>query len=78
MVMAIQKLDDKALAKVMYQEQVSQGWPGLAREVQSICEEISLPDVNLFSVSKNEVKAAIDDHHKKDLLVEMKKLKKLG
>ena len=29
-------------------------------------------------VSKNEVKAAIDDHHKKELLAEMKKLKKFG
>ena len=35
MVMAIQKLEYKALAKVMYQEQVSQGWPGLAMEVQT-------------------------------------------
>ena len=79
MVMAIQKLDDKALASVIYREQLSQGWPGLAREVKLICEEINIPDVNCHDLEKSHIRRAIEEHHKCEIIEEMKKReKKLG
>ena len=56
----------------MLEEQVSQGYPGLAREVTDICLEIGLPDVLEGGVSKGEVKAATKSHHLMVLQVEMR------
>ena len=34
----IRRLEDRALAKQVYVEQLSRGWPGLAREGKEMCE----------------------------------------
>ena len=51
----------------MYEEGRANGWPGLAMEVTDICNQVGIPDLNNVIVSKEETKAAIIDHHYKDL-----------
>ena len=36
-------------------------------EVTDICNQLGIPDLNDVHVSKQEIKAAINDHHYKDL-----------
>ena len=71
LVVAIMGLGEDTLARQVLEEQVAQGYPGLAKEVSHICMEIGLPNVCIGGVSKREVKAAIASHHLKVLKEEM-------
>ena len=42
----IKNLDSSTLAKQVWMEQRSQGWPGLAKEVSSICAELGVDDAS--------------------------------
>ena len=42
----IRRLPENSLAHRMYQEQMKNGWPGLAKETQSICEQLELESVH--------------------------------
>ena len=57
------------------------GWPGLAREVQEICQAVGLSDATASNtrLDKDAVKEAIRSNHLKHLKEEMtsKKLKKM-
>ena len=55
----VKTLEDKDLAKQVWKEQLQQGWPGLAREVQGICEELGLNDVNKTNYSKAELRRIV-------------------
>ena len=44
-VVHLKKLGGESLAKQVYDEQVSHGWPGLVSEAQEFCREIRLADV---------------------------------
>ena len=69
MVRAIQKLDYKALARVIFKEQLSQGWSGLAREVKMFWEEINIPDVHCYELKRSYISRVIE---------EMRKWKEIG
>ena len=69
MVRAIQKLDYKALARVIFKEQLSQGWSGLAREVKMFWEEINIPDVHCYELKRSYTSRVIE---------EMRKWKEIG
>ena len=47
-----------SLARQVYEESTSKGWPGLGEEVTYICKEIGIADVNDVEVSKNGIKNA--------------------
>ena len=44
-----------SLAHEIYEEQLKHDWPGLAKEVKEICEEIGIKNINEEDVSKEEV-----------------------
>ena len=67
MVMALRMMDKKFLARQVYDEQVRQGWPGLAREVAEVCLQIDLPDANSLDVTKSQVDKAIKEYNKVEI-----------
>ena len=46
MVSAIKETDSRFLARQVYEEQKRNDWPGLAKEVEKICEIVGLPNAN--------------------------------
>ena len=44
---------------MIYKEQRNQGWPGLAREVTEICEQLDIPDVNIAGGAKGDMARAV-------------------
>ena len=48
----IRNLENEALAKTMYMEQMKNNWPGLAKESEQLCEKLQIQDVNETAVSK--------------------------
>ena len=61
------------LAGAVYHEQVVQGWPGLAMEVEDICKTL---EISNLEITKSDIKNAISKHHAEELRGQMcKKLK---
>ena len=56
----IRRLEDRALAKQVYAEQLARGWPGLAKECKEICERLKVEDVNETVMSKNQFKKHVE------------------
>ena len=50
----IKNLDSSTLAKQVWTEQRSQHWPGLAKEVSSICAELGVDDVSTNIVEEKQ------------------------
>ena len=73
MVMAIKEMGPSFLARMVYEEQLRQGFPGLAQEVTAICREVGLDDVNYITLTKVQVRNAIREHHKVEMVSEMGK-----
>ena len=48
------------------------GWPGLASEVRTICEEIMIPDASRMDVEKETIQKAVRYDHMKSLKKELK------
>ena len=71
--------EEENYAREVLQEQLRQGWQGLAQEVVDICKKIGLPNACLVYVHRREVSEAILLSHLKVLKEEynMKKLKHL-
>ena len=63
---------------MIYKEQRNQGWPGLAREVTEICEQLDIPDVNIAGVSKGDMARAVHEMSRKDWMKKMEKSDKLN
>ena len=59
-VLHLRSLDDKTLAKKIYNQQVEEGWPGLAKEAKEICEELGIQDCNTTHFSKEEYKELVN------------------
>ena len=78
MVIALQKLEGKALAKQIYLEQKRQGWPGLISETSAICKELEIPDINHSVVPNGTIKKAIKEHRKKQLVELMGRSEKMA
>ena len=70
-------MDRSVLARQIYEKQLQLGLPGLAREVQTICEIIKIPDINLSHVSKEKIDENIFFHHYKDMKEIMSNSKKM-
>ena len=70
--MAIRKQKEEGLSRAVLEEQISMGWPGLAREVTNICNQIGLPDACREDVDKTEVSEAILFYNLKILKEDMK------
>ena len=54
LVRRIQNQELSCLARRVY-KQPRLGLPGLAKEVTDICEAISIPDINYYSVRKDKI-----------------------
>ena len=76
LITAIRRMKE-GLAKQVYEEQVLNGWPGLAQEVSDICTTIGIPDANFNLVNKKEVSLALRNHDKVEILNKFEKYKKL-
>ena len=59
-VLQIKGLEDGSLAKLLYQEAESRGWPGLGKEVRQICQDIGIPDININIVRKSAIQRALN------------------
>ena len=68
--------DDKSLAKQILQEQVRQGWPGLAKESAEICQFLEMEDITDGMVAKNlwkrKVKQKTREKCEEEMKMEMK------
>ena len=52
----VKQLDNKTLAKQMYNQQVENKWPGLAEETKKICRRLKISDINTTHFDKHELK----------------------
>ena len=77
LVKRLQRQKTTSLARLVYEEQVKLGWPGLAEEASKICVTIGLPDINMCKVKKEDIHNAIFFNHLKDLKDNLKDSKKL-
>ena len=57
----IRNLDDKALAKRIYLQQLMFGWAGPVKEGRQFCEELGIPDVTVVKGTKQEFKAMVKE-----------------
>ena len=56
MIIHIRSLDDDSLAKLIYEEQKLNCWPGLSKETKDICKKLDIEDVNSTNMSKEQFK----------------------
>ena len=73
----IQRLETEALARRIYEQAEEHYWPGLGRDVRSICEEIQIPDINKYTIEKKQIQTAIFEAHHKDMMKQFDHSKKL-
>ena len=52
LVLHIRRLGEETLARKVYEEQKNNNWPGLAKEAEKICEELSIENVHETKLSK--------------------------
>ena len=78
LVKRLQRQKLSSLSRVVYEQQVKLGWPGLAEEAKTICSKIGLQDINLHKVKKTKIKEAIFTNHYKDLQESLKDSKKMA
>ena len=57
----IRSMDSSTLARQVYEEQRRYGWPGLSKDVSTICQELGIEDVNTSSEGKAVLKRALDN-----------------
>ena len=50
--MHIRQLDEDSLASQIYKEQKRENWPGLVRETEYICKQLSIEDCNTTRIGK--------------------------
>jgi hypothetical protein len=77
LLLRIKCLEDRALAKGIYQVAEDNGWPGLGQEVRHICTEIGIPDINHYQMRKEEVQKAIAASHYQEMMSQFEGSKKL-
>ena len=56
----IRGLEENTMARMMYEEQRKNSWPGLADEVSIICSKLNVEDGNLTSLSKGAYRKLVD------------------
>jgi hypothetical protein len=57
----IRNMEDTALAKQIYNQQLLYNWPGLVKEGVKLCEELGIPDVTRVKASEKEFKGMIKE-----------------
>ena len=72
LIQAIRKQEEGGLAREVLEEQLKMGWPGLASEVRTICEEIMIPDASRMDIEKETIHRAVRYDHMKSLKKELK------
>ena len=55
----ITRLDKDSLARKVYDEQVENSWPDLAKEVEKICQDLSVENVNVTKLSSKIYRAKV-------------------
>ena len=80
----LKKLNDEALAKQVYDEQLSNGYPGLATEAQELCKRIGIPDITKQRVKesskdqwKQKIKEAVERKNGEELKEKINQMEKL-
>ena len=73
----IKSLPDGSLARQIYLEAESRGWPGLGQEVRQICEASGIPDLNKNLIRKTDIQKAIRNSHYKDMMSQFEGSRKL-
>ena len=68
LLLRIQNLEEGSLAKRMHEEAQKRGWPGLGKEVEDICKQINIPNINIQKVSKTIVQKAVEKSHFEDMM----------
>ena len=68
---------ETSLAHEIYVEQVKNKWPGLSVEVDEICKEVGINNINENEVTKEEIEEAIYYHDYKEMKMEVSSYKKL-
>ena len=61
LVFHIRNLDDSALAKKIYTQQIKFGWEGPVKESRKICSELKIPDVTLVRATVQEFKDTVKE-----------------
>jgi hypothetical protein len=69
--------EKESLAGAIYAEQVEMGWPGLAQEVEEVCKEVGLKNLNEEEVTKKEIEEAIFYSNYKEMKEEIEQCDKL-
>ena len=59
LIMVIMKQEEGGMVKMLLEEQIIMGWPGVSIEVRKTCLEMGLPDATKEDVDKNEVNNAM-------------------
>ena len=62
------------LAQKIYEQAENKGWPGLGRDVQEICEQINIPNLNTHNMRKSDVQKAISRSHYEDMMSSLRLL----
>ena len=65
------------LSRKILEEQWTNQWPGLSREVAEICEKLDIPNINENSITVGNLKLAVFDHHYKELKDKIGESKKM-
>ena len=73
----IKKQGAHSLSGQILQEQRDKNWPGLAREVSEICEELSIPDINIHDIPDSQIKKAVYNHHYNKMIDDITNSKKM-
>ena len=64
----VQNLEEGSLAKKIYEQAETNRWPGLGRDVQEICHQINIPNINTHKISKSDIQKAIYKSHYEDMM----------
>jgi hypothetical protein len=75
---AIMEQEEEVLARQVLVDQVALGLPGLAKEVQEICQIVGLPNICHIGVTKEDIKEMISMNHMKCLKEELQQLEVKG
>ena len=60
LIIHIRNLEKTALARLIYEEQKKQCWPGLALETSAICKDLQIEDCNITKLSKEQYSKVVN------------------
>ena len=68
LVLYIRNLEEKSLARQIYEEQKRNKWPDLATETANICQDLKIQDCNITTMNISRYKQLVNNalHHKNE------------